>query len=304
MAKKKKRDFNWLNYKDLKKIVLKNNIKTQYEYRKFYKKYNIKNNIQIPSVPQFIYKEWKGWKQFLGTERIYYTYEEAKKRLSKFNFKSISEYYRFWKKIKDSKYPSNPHVVYKREGTWQSWTKFLSKDSKRIIAFTPFSVAQSLIIKEKVYTPNQYQKLRRKLKNFNLPSEPYKIYDKWKSWEDFLVKKYVSFEQAKLWACKQNFKSVKDYQRSKKPEGIPVKAERVYKSKWIGWFDYLGKKEKEIFDYLTTKKILKKYKLQTSKDFFKFIKKSKFNTQISRSPENYFRRTGEWKGWADFLGKK
>ena len=137
-------------------------------------------------------------------------------------------------------FPSNPHVVYKRDVKWLSWNEFLSKDSKRRIQYIPFKKLKQLIKEYNVKKRLQYNSLRTQLKNKNLPSEPDKIYKEWKSWDNFLIPKHFSFAKVKKIVQKKKFSSINEFKKSKKPSGIPYKVWEIYKSEWKGWPDFLG----------------------------------------------------------------
>jgi hypothetical protein len=89
----------------------------------------------IPLNPQVTYKNkgWKGWGYFLETgnvmnkDKIFPTYEEAKKMIKNFNIKSNKEWRIFSKKEgKKLNLPSAPDRTYKNKG-WTDWGDFLSK---------------------------------------------------------------------------------------------------------------------------------------------------------------------------------
>ena len=56
---------NYISYNEAKKLIVENGISSIKEWNKFRKQ---NTNVSIPSHPQRIYKEWKGWNDFLGKE--------------------------------------------------------------------------------------------------------------------------------------------------------------------------------------------------------------------------------------------
>ena len=69
----------WLDYNEVKKIIRKYNYKSRLEFTTNYKKENFKN-LGIPMSPERIYsKQWKGWKDFLGSDITYLSFTELKK---------------------------------------------------------------------------------------------------------------------------------------------------------------------------------------------------------------------------------
>ena len=125
-----KKVLNYLNYKDLEKIICKKNFNNRYEYIKFVKKNN--KQFEYPLGPDSIYadKGWKDWGTFLGKVpkyRDYVSFNEAKKYFKKNN---ISSSY-FWSLFKkNNKIPDNiprkPDVTYNKKG-WKGWSNFLGK---------------------------------------------------------------------------------------------------------------------------------------------------------------------------------
>jgi hypothetical protein len=115
----------FLNYEETKKYAIKNNIKTAKEWESHKNKpYNIN------SKPQRFFKNngWKGWGDFLGTNRIsnkdkkFLSFNEAKLYISKLNLNTYTE----WKNLKNKPnfIPFNPDRTYKKDG-WKNWSDFL-----------------------------------------------------------------------------------------------------------------------------------------------------------------------------------
>lgn len=109
------KDFRWIHYEKLKELVQKIGIKNNEDYRKWAKQNleilferDIVNN--IPGQPDKVYKEWKGWKEFLGTELL--TFKEAREWARKSGIKNSVE----WKKYpnKPANIPICPEMVYRR----------------------------------------------------------------------------------------------------------------------------------------------------------------------------------------------
>lgn len=90
-----------------------------------------------------------------------------------------------------------------------------------------------------------------------IPKKPYNTYkNEWVNWSEFLGFKpfkrdkntiYLSYDEAKKWV-KENINIELTAQKfrlmsknDKFPIFIPKKPERYYKSKWISWYDWLGK---------------------------------------------------------------
>jgi len=90
----------------------------------------------IPTNPQRTYKEtgWKGWDDWLGSNRkatnkiTFYSFLEAKNLMRQYNIKTKEKYNQFRKiQINESQLPSLPERTYADKG-WISWADFLGKE--------------------------------------------------------------------------------------------------------------------------------------------------------------------------------
>ncbi len=128
------KDRSVVTYDECKKFVQKLGIKKQKDWEIYCKSGNRPNN--IPTHPDRIYKkEWKGWGEFQGTNRVanknilFWPYEKSSKHVHLQKFKNQVE---FRAAAKDNKLPrgipKSPMTVYKNKG-WTSWPDFLNTDN-------------------------------------------------------------------------------------------------------------------------------------------------------------------------------
>lgn len=124
----------FLDYDEAQKIASSLGLKSQKEWIEYTKSKEFNN--EIPKCPQNVYKNkgWKSWGVWLGTEyinnanRIYLSYSEAKKIVSRFQIKSVREYTDFSKTKEFPKnLPKQPQHYYKEE--WVSWNEFLGTNN-------------------------------------------------------------------------------------------------------------------------------------------------------------------------------
>lgn len=119
---------NFVNFYDAKKEIQKNGIDT---YGK-YKAWASNHKGLFPSFPNFTYKkEWKGWKDFFGTERV--TYLELLDMVRKEKIKNRTQYYNWNKNLKYrpvGKYPFHPDRDYQE---WTDWDTFLGKKCEEVV---------------------------------------------------------------------------------------------------------------------------------------------------------------------------
>ena len=62
-----KKRYTFRSFKEAKKFVQALGIKTEEEWRQWVK--TDRRPVDIPSSPRTLYNEWKGWGDFVGTEK-------------------------------------------------------------------------------------------------------------------------------------------------------------------------------------------------------------------------------------------
>lgn len=251
------RNIEYLSFSEARKQVRRLKLKSNKAWREYSKK---DKPLNIASQPDKIYKNygWMGWGDFLGTNNIstqknkYLPFLEAKKFVQALNLKSNKEWKIYCKTGKKPiEIPSNLHSTYKNEG-WISITEFLGNEGKprrKRISMTLIEVKQ-FAKKHHVKSKEEWGLMTKK-KNFpkGMPKALPSFYkNQWTDWNDFLDinpnDKFLSFSDAKkyLKPLKLNSSNWREYSNSgKKPKNIPRAADRIYKSEWKGWADFLGK---------------------------------------------------------------
>ena len=248
----------FVSYSDAKNFIKNLKLKSNNDWRRYLK--TEEKPDFIPSAPENIYrnKGWNGWGDFLGTENtatqklVYLSYEEAEKYIQKLNLKSSQE----WKKYcssgkKPRNIPSNPNSTYRDKG-WISFTDFLGNEgkprSKRKVI--PFPETKKFALQRNVKSKVDWKKLTQQ-SNFpkEMAKDLAKVYKaEWRGWNDFLNINpkdiFLTFNEAKKYVkqLKLNSASWKIYCNSgQKPDNIPRSADKIYKSEWKGWANFLGK---------------------------------------------------------------
>jgi len=310
------------------------------ECKKFAKKNKIinvvqwKNLVNIPSnitkSPHKTYKkEWKGWGDFFGTNRRrsnkskFLNYKDAKKYISKLNLKSLRQWFKYKNTEKFPDFlPKYPSDFYKNSG-WNSWNDFLSYTGRR---FKTLEEAKKIVKSNNFQNLQQWKEfiIKKKLTNdFPLAVDLYykKNSKNWKGTSDFLnfpkrgtlKKKYISFNKAKLFAQSKRITSTKEWKDYVKSKGLPdnmsSNPQGIYKQRWKGWGDFLGTGRiadqlKVFYGFKKSKSIVSKLKLNNKNQFHILRKTKKISVKIPYNPDKTYKRSKEWKGWPDFLGKK
>lgn len=120
---------------------------------------------------------------------------------------------------------------------------------------------------------------------------------------------FLPFDEARKTVQALGLKSYsawKKYCKSrKKPSSIPSSPERVYKSEWNGWGDFLGTGRKAQFkgpfrSFESAKKYIQSLGLKNQNEWASYAKSVKKPLDIPAGPARFYKKEG-WKGWGDFL---
>jgi hypothetical protein len=139
----------------------------------------------IPAYPERFYKEYPGWKLFVGqgyTEEDAITYEKLKKLNTMKNITSVAAYKVAIKSgILLVNSPTNPPAYFKSE--WDGWDNFLAYKQRFVSFEEARSFARRLGLKSS-YEWRQY--CREGGKPSYIPVLPDRDYPEFVSWSDFL----------------------------------------------------------------------------------------------------------------------
>ncbi len=198
--------------------------------------------------------------------------------------------------------------------------------------FPPYEEAKKLIKKYKVKSKTEWDKFR-KSKNFpkgKIPRDPPSVYkNEWKGFPDWLGNnnkqrrkgysatgiKYWSYKKARTFVRKFNFYSSMEFKeakdRGKIPKEIPSDAADVYKSlkTWESWPKFLGHNNiggaMANYNFMNFKKArrwARKSNIKTLREWKKAHSKGLVPKNIPCHSDDYYNKTGDWKGWNDFVG--
>jgi len=314
--------FNWLIFKEAKAFVYKLNLNSHTEWLNYCKSGG--KPIDIPSNPQLVYinKGWKGWADwFRGADEElekFKTYDEAKLIVHKLKLASRRDWFELINSgNRPNDIPLGVQTYYKNKG-WKGWADFLLGDGKVIERFMSYDEARKNINQLGLKSVIEWNIYSKSTRAHNIPSAPYKIYKNkgWIGWADWLGHNYakdrfISFKKARAYVYNLNLNNNTEWYKycksGGKPIDIPVAPDIVYKNKgWKGWADWFrGADERlERFkSYDEAKVIVHKLKLESRRDWFKYINSGNRPNDIPAGVITYYKNKG-WKGWADFLGKE
>jgi len=137
----------WIDFIEAKQIIMKYHYKSRLEFRTNYKKENFKN-LGIPICPERVYGEqWKGWKDYLGTN-YFLSFKELKKLVRQAGLTSNDEFVEWRKTCGIDGIYRNPDKEYKEE--WKGFHDFFGKDKRSEFIFHQQKFIQMRIVKHKI----------------------------------------------------------------------------------------------------------------------------------------------------------
>ena len=195
------------SFSDARKFVHKQNLSGQKAYSDWSK--SAKRPKDIPSNPGRSYKdEWKGWGDWLGTgrvagvNRVYRTYDEAKKFARKHNLKRKDDWIKY---EKTDDYPSRPDKIYKE---WTTWGDFLGTENVAPTKkkYRSFKDARKFVQSLKFKSRGEWQKYCKSAKRpKDIPKHPEDTYKNkgFTNVGDWLGTKYIANKQRKYLPIKE-----------------------------------------------------------------------------------------------------
>ena len=266
-------------------------------------------------------------------------YEEAKKIAKEFDIKSSDEWNKNFRTMKGKHtcLPSSPWTYYEE---WTSWDNFLDKPEK--LTDNHFKEKHKLVKTLKKFLSYQEAKEALKILNIKngtdwtlnyryvrakfpqMPSTPNEYYAKtgeWISWKDFFSndtidkKEFYTYEEAKEVLKSFRFLNLGSYEAKYKElrkiyPKLSSRPRDVYKEEWKGWDDYLSyikttnSFRKEFCSYEKAKEIVKGFNIKSSSEWNQSYKTLlELESSLPPAPKDVYTKTGEWKGWSDFLSR-
>lgn len=158
---------------------------------------NYKKDPKLRSKPKNVYpNEWTSWRDYLGMDRKFLTFAEAKKLCKKLGVRTESEYRQI---IPGNNLPWHPKKQWRE---WKGWDDFLDRKQS---FYTDFQMVRSILKKDSVTTKEEYlqsiiQKRRSSITKGGVKSAVYyakfpvnpdiHFSQEWKSWDHFFGKKW------------------------------------------------------------------------------------------------------------------
>ena len=314
----------WMSFSQAKAFIQTQDIQSAAGFNAWKKKGLKPAN--FPSRPEKIYKEnWTSWGDFLGTENLstrgreWMSYGEAKTYIQAQGIKTHEEFDQWTRSgQRPENFPSNPNRTYEED--WTSWGDFLGTGnlSTREKQWMNFEEAQTFIRKQNFKNAKEFRRWASSdLKPENFPSHPERTYkESWISWGDFLgtgniftrEKQWMKYSAAKRYVQSLGIDNLRDFiewlRSDRRPENFPPQPHQVYKE-WTSAADFLSsvEKDEEYMPYQEAKIFISSMRLKTIRDFFEMRKfeSDVFPENFPSNPQVVYKKSGEWKGWDDFL---
>ncbi len=147
---------------------------------------------------------------------------------------------------------------------------------------------------------------------YKVEAEEFNNAVKLKIWEKVAYRNWRPFEEAKDYVKSLNLNNAKEFRnyygrKHNFPMDIPMYPDDVYRNKgWKGWGDYLGTGnlapgQIKYFSYEEAKNFIKKFKIQSVKEYNKLFKEKIFPKEIPNNAQRIYFKKG-WVSWGEYLG--
>ena len=298
-------EIKFKNFKETQKIIEENNIKSHRDYMKFarnYPKLNLRKSLKY-------FKEFKDSKTFF--DKDFLPLKKLQQIAKENNINNLVKWQRFARSR--AQLPVNLLPYCKKNGLKKIKYFFHNYQRKDKKNYYSFDVAKKKVKQLKFNNRQDFQNYYKKIKDPLMPMWPNSTYKNlgWVSWSSFLnnntistkLKKFISFEEAKKLLRKLKIKSYEDYFKVYSKYNLPRSPVNVYKKKYKGWNDFVG--TGSFYNYDQAKKILSKFKLRNMWEYQKLLSQNdNLRERLPKTPGGVYLKTGEWKGWPDFLNKE
>ena len=318
---------DWMPFNEARVIVRQLRLKTNEDYKLFWKDGLIPKN--IPGNPRGVYKQqgFVSMPDFLGYESLFQewcNWDESIKIIHPYKLKSAFEFRKFIKNNPIRGIHSSPESLFK--DTWQSkggWSGYLGKKisaQEKSNHRLPFHEARKFVWTLKFKTGEEWKQYTKSIDfPLFLPSAPHIVYDEWIGIEDWIgptylqrnerkTLKYLSFKEARSLVRKEQFQNWEQYLNwIDRPTQIPLKPNGIYtefkgRRDWLGLDPYFVE-EKGYLEYETASSILKSKGIKSNSQFRVFKKSGLIPKNFPLNPEKYFKEIWSKKGgWGGFLG--
>jgi hypothetical protein len=280
----------------------------------------------IPTNPNHVYHGcgWEGYRDWLGTERVWRDFTAAREFVRCLQLKTQAEWYAYCQSgNKPDDIPSDPHQVYAGQGwsglgDWLGTGTVAPKNRK----YRPFEKAREFV--RSLHLSSQrawstYCKSGEKPRD--IPATPYQVYRDggWAGLADWLGTDtipsqqltFLPFIKARQFVHTLGLRTQGDWfdycKSGQKPRNIPASPNVVYKGHgWKGLRDWLGtekrgKKKRSYRPFVEARAFVRSLGLRDFLDWCEFSKSGKRPADIPSNPCKVYKHDG-WVNLRDWLG--
>jgi hypothetical protein len=312
------------SFDDAREFAKSLKLKTLAEWQEFAK--SGKLPLDIPATPRFVYKEhgWKGFGDWLGTERVanfhkrFRPFLEARAFVHSLDLESRTAWVKYLKTgEKPADIPTIPSRTYKDQG-WTSWGDWLGtgRVADRARDHLPFPEARSFVHGLSLRTGEDWKNYCRSgAKPENVPSNPAKTYRNsgWINMPDWLgadrEKQFIPFLEAREYARSLGFCNQRQWRKCTKaeplPAGVPITPDTIYRqSGWNDWYDWLGvgsSTKSKFRDFQQARQFVHALMLTSKAKWIQYCGGGALPSDIPKAPDQAYKNHG-WISWGDWLG--
>jgi superfamily II DNA or RNA helicase len=238
---------------------------------------------------------------------------EAREFARSLNLNSNIEWTDYCKgESKPSDIPSNPRVKFPTE--WAGWGDWLGNGKDRI-KYRTFEEARAFVKGLHLEKHSDWVLYAKGFKKpIDIPIRPEAVYkSSWIDWNDWLGNgkqktSYLPFAEAKQFTKDLKLISGSKWRAwaktSERPNNIPLSPERVYKTQWNGWDDWLGTDRKPPkMPYLAfelAREFARSLNFKQYSEWEDYCRGGKKPLNIPATPSTTYK--AHWKSSADWLG--
>lgn len=281
----------YYTYVECKEIIQANNIKSISELRAFRK---ATGDEKVPSVPSRTYlDEWDSNDFFNKLPFTFFSYDESKEIIKKYNVHNVAKYIELRKNLKEARLPASPWLTYENE--WDA-RSFFGKSE-----YYSYEGCKKVVQENNLTSRKGYIDFRKSSGDTGLPSAPWLFYkNEWEPNHFFHKVELYCYEDCLKIVHENNITSRLQYQNLYHELGdarLPYAPWVFYKNEW-STKNFLRKVA--FYSYKECKKIVQENNLSSQNEYRVFRKKSG-DEKLPSSP--YLAYRDEWDG-KDFFNKK
>lgn len=275
-----------------------------------------KKPADIPFAPDQVYADdgWVGYSDWVGIDRTWRPYEEARAYVHSLGLGSMNEWGEFSKSGKrPADIPGDPRSVYAGKGWTDSrdWLGMAALSNRaKAGKWRPFEEARAYARALGLKSGAEWNALAKSgNKPQDIPANPSTVYagKGWKDWADWLGKQHAwrSYKEARAYVHTLGLGGIREWlefcKSGDKPADIPAAPSNTYAGRgWKDWADWLGKGP-AFRPFREARAYARSLGLKSQRKW-RELPPGKRPVDIPAAPHKVYAGKG-WTDWDDFLGE-